>query len=360
MPLRLSLCSCLAATGLAAQGRFTSPPGIGNDGDSVVSSLQPFNTSSGGRRFQYVVDDVRSIPGPGGEALSSVALRPDPAAPTSAARTANVTLVLDHADFAALSTTFATNYSGFEKTHPLGVVNLPATVGGAGFLVTFPLPVVFAYFGANNVTQPNHTALLVEFQTSSVVGGTNYSLDCVDGTTSVSVGRSTYLGLQPCVVPPNVGGFDIIKHGPSTSAGLTTLGQHALRGPANSFGVLAVGANDPDTDFNGRLCTPLRASLDLAVPVTSDALGAVGSFAAPYVLSFPDLTAGAGVTLFTQFAVFDAARAAPQLQVSLSDAVQFDVTGPATVDRRLLYSTSSASAPTGALIATFVPVMRFN
>lgn len=361
MRLRSTLLSgLLVVARLSGQTPFTSPPGVGTDGDSVVSSLQPFNTSSNGRRFQYVVDDVRRIPGSGGESIEWLSLRPDPSAPVSAARTAVVTLVVDHADFTTLTSTFAANYSGYEKTYTLGNVSLPATVGGAGFVVNFPLSAPFQYFGANNVTQPGRTALLVEFQTTGVVGGTNYSLDCVDGSTSPSVGTSSYLGLQPCVVPPNIGGFDIIKHGPSTSGGRTSLGQHGLRGPANSFGILGVGLVDPNTDLNGTLCAPLRTSLDLQVSVTSDALGSVGSIAAPWTLTFPNLPPGLNAEVYTQFVIFDPARSAPMAQVSLSDAVQFDVIAPTTVDRRMIFSTTSAAAAVGTLTPSFVPVMRFN
>ena len=90
MPVRPAspcLCVCIASTlrhlawgtlacSLPAQ-QFTSPPNVGADGDSVVSSLQPFNTSASGRRFQYVVDDARAVPRNGGALINSSALRPD-------------------------------------------------------------------------------------------------------------------------------------------------------------------------------------------------------------------------------------------------------------------------------------------
>jgi len=360
MHLRPALLALAGVLPLRAQTRFTSPPGIGPDGDSVVASLQPFNTSTSGRRFQYIVDDARGVPGASGEAIASLAMRPDPSAPQSVARTANVTVVMDHADFGAIAATFAANYSGSEVIHALGTVSLPATTGGAGFVIGFPLSMPFTYFGVHNTAQPGRTALLVEFQTTGVVGGTNYSLDCADGTTSPSVGTSAYLGLQPCVVPPNLGGFDIIKHGPFTAGGLTSFGQHALRGPASTFGVLGLGLTDPQTDLNGALCAPLRTSLDVTLRVTSDALGAVGSFAAPWTVTFPDLPGMLQARIFSQFVLFDPARSAPQLQVSLSDAIQFDLTAPTNIDRRLVYSTTSAAATTGTLTPAFVPVMQFN
>lgn len=356
----LALAGLAALGSLRAQVPFTSPPGIGSDGDSVVSSLQPFHAATNGRRFQYVVDDVRAVPGQGGASISNLALRPDPAAPQSAARTASVTVVLDHASFPTLTPSFAGNYSGAETTHALGTVSLPQTTGGAGFVVAFTLPAPFVYLGVHNQGQPGRTALLVEFRTTAVAGGTHYSLDCADGTTAPAVGTSTYLGLQPCVVPPNTTGFDIVKHGPTTDGSSTTLGQHAVRGPAASFGILAIGFTDPQTTFGGALCAPLRTSIDVHVNVASDAQGSVGSFANPLHLTFPDLRGSLRARLFTQFVLHDPARAAPQLPVSLSDAIQFDVTAPAPIDRRLIWATSSATATTGTLTPLFVPVLRLQ
>lgn len=361
MPVRAPLIfGLVSVASLAGQTQFTSPLGVGLDGDSAVSSLQPFNTAALGRRFQYVVDDVRDLPGVGGEPITQIALRPDPAAPLSAARTVTLTMVFDHTAFPVLSSTFAANYSGNEITYPLGAVSLPATTGGAGYVIVVPLPMPFLYFGSNNTAPPASTALLVEFQTTGVAGGTNYSLDCADGSTQTSVGTSIYLGLQPCVVPPNVGGFDIIKHGPTTSAGQTTFAQHGLRGPASTFGILALSPTDPNTDFGGVLCAPLRASPDIQVNVTSDTQGSIGGFANPVRLTLRDLFVGQSARLYAQFVMFDPARAAPQLSVSLSDAIQFDLMAPTTIDRKLIYSTTSATATVGTMTPLFVPVMRFN
>ena len=357
VPFCLTLAVCAVAP---AQLVFTSPPNVGPDGGSVVSSLQPFNTALAGRRFQYVTDDVRDVPPTGGELITRISMRPDPSAPQSVGRTVDVMVVLDHANFPALTTTFASNYSGSQVTHALGTVNLPSTTSTSGFAVRFVLPSPFLYFGGNNLTNPAHTALLLEFQTTNVVGGTTYSLDCVDGTLTPTVGTSTYLGLQPCVVPPHVGGFDIIKSGPTTSAGQTTFGQHAMRGPISSFGVLLLGLTDPNTDFGGLLCTALRASLDIQTFVFSDAQGAIGSFANPLRVTFPYLVANQSLTLFSQFVMVDPARTAPQLSVSLSDAIRFDMTAPKLIDRRLLWSTLSATAALGTMTVQFVPVLEFN
>lgn len=353
---RSLVCSpVLVATALAQQ--FTSPPGIGADAPSVVTSLQPFHAAATGRRFQYVVNDARAVPGPGGVQINQLALRPDPSSASSTARTATITLVLDNVDFRAQSTTFASNYSGSETSYALGTVNLPATIGTSGFAISFPLSAPFTYFGTANTAQPNRTALLFEFRTTAVVSGTLYSLDCADGTSSPVVGTSSYLGLQPCVVPPNTAGFDIVKRSPTTSAGLTTLAQHGQRGPVATFGILVVGLTDPNTTFGGALCAPLRAAPDISLNVTSDALGSVGGFTNPVNVTFPDLDAPAA--LYTQLVMFDPNRTTP-VQVSLSDAIRFDVTPPTVIERSLLYSTSNAAATTGTRTTAFVPVLRCN
>lgn len=351
---------CAALTSISpAQTSFTSPPNVGADGDSVVSSLQPFNTATGGRRFQYIVGDVQDVPGMMGEAISRVALRPDPSAPQSVGRTGNITVVVDHCEFGMLGTTFANNYSN-PTSYPLGTISLPTTTGASGFAIMFTLSAPFQYYGVHNPTRPLATALLVEFRTSSMVGGTSYSLDCADGTTAPSAGTSMYHGLLPCLVPPNTGGFDIFKHGPSLNGGFTTIGHHALRGPASSFGILMFGFTDPNTIYGGLLCAPLRTTPDIQVPVSTDAQGAIANFANPLLLSFPNLLPVQSLTMYTQFVVADPARQAPQLGVSLSDAIRFDLHAPTLIERRSLYSATSVTAAQGTLTPQFVPVFRFD
>lgn len=349
------------ATVAPAQTQFTSPPGIGADGSSSVSFLQPFVTNASGRRYQYVLGDITAIPPSGGEQISAIALRPDPTAGASAARSLDLTLVMDHADVSTLSTTFAANYSGSETVALTATaLNLPATTGGSGFAIALPLSAPFTYLGDHHPT-PARSALLVEFRTTNVSAAGAYTLDCVDGTLDEDVGTSTYLGLEGCIVAPNTAPFDIYKRGPTSAGGMTTCGVYGQRAPLSAAGILSIGVTDPNSNFAGLLCAPLRAAPDVAALITATgATGELGSAATPINLALPDLIAGQGVRFYTQFAILDAARAAPELAVALSDAVQWDLTPPNPVPRRLIYSNASVTAAIGTATLLFVPVLRCN
>ncbi len=357
---RLPLLATLAL-GLPAQTQFTSPPNVGADGGSSVSFLQPFVTSGSGRRYQYVVGDVAAIPSATGELLSTLAMRPDPTAGASATRTLDLTLVMDHADASALAATFASNYSGGETVVLSATsVSLPATTGGSGFLIAFPLATPFTYLGDHHPT-PGRNALLVEFRTTNVSAAGAYTVDCVDGTLEPEAGTSTYLGLQGCIVAPNTAPFDIFKRGPTTAAGSTVCSVYGQRAPASAAGVLAVGVTDPNTTLGGLLCAPLRAAPDvLALVTASDTTGAIGSVATPIDLVLPDLASAQTLRFYTQLAILDATRPGPELPLALSDAVQWDITSPTMVPRALVYSNTSAAATNGTLTALFVPVLRLN
>lgn len=357
-----NLSPLLALASIApAQTQFTSPPGIGADGSSSVSFLQPFVTSASGRRYQYVLGDIAAVPASGGEQISALALRPDPTAGTSAARTVDLTLVMDHADVGALSATFAANYSGSETvTMSATALNLPATSGGSGFAIALPLSAPFTYLGDHHPT-PARSALLVEFRTANVSAAGAYTLDCVDGTLAEDVGTSTYLGLEGCVVAPNTAPFDIYKRGPTSAGGMTTCGVYGQRAPQSAAGILSIGVTDPNSTFAGLLCAPLRAAPDVVALITAtSATGTLGSAAIPIDLVLPDLFAGQGVRFYPQFAVLAAARVAPALPVALSDAVQWDLTAPNPVPRRLIYSNAASTAAIGTTTLLFVPVLRCN
>lgn len=344
-----------------AQSQFTSPPNVGADGSSSVSFLQPFVTSASGRRYQYVLGDIAAVPPSGGEQINAIALRPDPTAGASAARTLDLTLVMDHADATALSATFANNYSGSETVALTATaLNLPATSGGSGFAITLPLSAPFPYLGAHHPT-PARSALLVEFRTTNVSSAGAYTLDCVDGTPGDDVGTSTYLGLDGCLVAPNTAPFDIYKRGPTTAGGMTTCGVYGQRAPLSAAGILSIGITDPNSTFAGLLCAPLRAAPDVAAWITATtSTGTIGSAAMPIDLVLPDLAPGQSMRFYTQFAVLDAARSGPELGVALSDAVAWDLTAPNPVPRHLIYSNASSAAALGTATLLFVPVLRCN
>lgn len=355
--LVLSATALLLSLPVTAQ--FTSPPGSiagTNAGNSSVASTQPFSASATGRRFQYIVGDITA----GAQTISSLRLQADVTA--YAGRTVNILLQMGHANPGTSclpSTTFTANYNaapvvmldnGSGGSTP---VNLPSSTGAFDAIpIPFNTAATFAYNGTDE--------LIVDFITDTASSTGSYGLDVHSGTCVASVGTSTYNGLQACTVPPNTGVFDIFKSGPTSTAGTTACNQYALRGPANSFGILSIGATDPNTNFGGLLCAPLRAMPDIyaGLFVSSNATGGIASSAAPISLAFPD--ALAPFTFYTQFVMVDPARQAPELGVSLSDGIKFDVTPPSLRPRRYIYSTSSNSGVTGSSSQLYVPVMFFN
>ncbi len=355
--LGISATTLLLCVPVSAQ--FTSPPGAiagSNAGNSSVASTQPFSAGTAGRRFQYIVGDITA----GAQVISRLRFQAD--ATAYAGRTVNLRLQMGHANQSAIctpSTTYATNYSGAP------VVMLDNGSGGSipvslpsstGVFDAIPIPfnsgATFAYNGTD--------ALIVDILADNASSTGSYGLDCHGGSCTAAVGTSTYNGLQACTVPPNTGVFDIFKGGPTSTGGMTSCDQYALRGPASSFGILSIGATDPNSNFGGRLCAPLRATPDIYAGyfVFSDATGAIASSAAPIRLTFPDLFAP--FTIYTQFVMVDPARTAPELAVSLSDAIRWDVTAPSTSARRHIYSTTSNSTATGTSSQLYTPVMFFN
>lgn len=344
---------------LPVSAQFTSPPGSiagTNAGNSSVASTQPFSASATGRRFQYIVGDITA----GARSISRLSLQADVTA--YAGRTVNVLLQMGHANPGVTctpSTTYTANYNaapvvmldnGSGGSTP---VNLPSSTGAFDAIsIPFNTGATFAYNGTDE--------LIVDFITDNASSTGSYGLDVHSGTCVASVGSSTYNGLQACVVPPNTSQFDIFKSGPTSTAGTTACNQYGLRGPASSFGILSIGSTDPNSNFGGLLCAPLRALPDIyaGLFVSSDATGAVASSAAPISLAFPDTFVP--FTFYTQFVMVDLARTTPELSVSLSDGIKWDVTAPAQSPRRMIYSTSSSTALTGSSSQSYPPVMFFN
>lgn len=353
------LCGTAAlALSLPLSAQFSSPPGRTqgvNAGNSSVLSTQPFSAGTGGRRFQYIVGDLTS----GAQTISTLRLQSD-SSTTTVGRSIDMLVLMGHAPVGTAitpSTTYANNYSGTPTTvlddgsggHALQV-SLPTTPNGYD-AIPIPLNHTFAYNGTDE--------LIVDFNTINSTSTGSYSLDVESGTTTPSVGTFSYNGLVGCIVPPNTSMQDIFAINPTTSGGMTSCNQYMDDGPPNSVGILAIGFTDPNSNFGGLLCAPLRASPDIAnYFVTTDANGDVGSSSNRIPVAFPDTFAP--FTFYTQFVIIDPARGAPELGVSLSDAVQWNVTPPAARPRRMIYSTSSNSSTTGSSSQLYPPVMFFN
>jgi len=346
-----SLPPCLKA-------QFASPPaavlGV-NAGNSSVLSTQPFTAGPTGRRFLYVLGDLTAA----AQTVSSLTLQSD-AAVGSAARAIDVRVTMGHAAAGtalAPNPAFAANYVAGSATvvlddgsggHALQL-SLPATPNGFD-PVALPLNHTFAWNGTDE--------LIVEFDTLNSTSVGAYSLDVESGTTT-SVGTFRYNGLVGC--QPQGPGLrqDIFGVTPATNGRRTTCSQYMDDGPASLIGILVIGLTDPNTTFNGSLCAPLRASLDVTdYFVVTDAMGRVGSATSPTAISFPD--AGLSFTFYTQFVIVDPSHPPPELAVSLSDGLQWDITPPTARARGMVFDTGSNTASTGTISALYPPVMFFN
>jgi hypothetical protein len=346
-------------TSVSVPAQFASPAGAvaGRDaGNSSVASTQPFSAGPAGRRFQYILGDLAS----GAQVIRRLRLQAD--ATAYAGRTVKILLGLGHAPPGTAcqpSTTYAANYRGA----PVVVldngsggstpVNLPASTGAFDSIpIPFNSGATFLYIGVDE--------LIVDFVTDNATSAGSYGLDVETGTCVPSVGSSIYNGLHGCTVPPNTSQFDIFKGGPTAVGNSTACTQYAMRGPANSFGILSLGAIDPNSAFGGLLCAPLRALPDIyaGLFLTSDAVGNVASASAPVSLTFPHLLAP--FTFYTQFIMVDPNRAAPEFSVSLSDGIRWNITAPALRPRRMIYDTTSSTAPSGASSQAVPPVFFFN
>jgi hypothetical protein len=104
-------------------------------------------------------------------------------------------------------------------------------------------------------------------------------------------------------------------------------------------------------------CAPLRTSVEIAFPTTSDALGLIALPTFPQRLTFP-LPQGIGLQVYSQYAAVDAA-----MRVYLSDAAVLGCVphGPTlTPAVTRITNPGSDSEPTGTATALYCLVARFD
>jgi hypothetical protein len=343
----LPLFPCFAAAA-GAQTTFTAPLGHdAKEGASAVSFNSPFTTVES--RYQYCYGGLRGAPRNG---LKAVALRRDGDAPTSPeyeARSLTLAVKLAHANYATLTTTFASNYLTPAVTvFNAKTVNLPSHANQPGtppaaWSVSVPFDALFSYNGSNDLLLE-----LVVTDGSSIKG---YSLDCVDAR-GLGHGAVTYLDPNGKCTTAN-GPYEMYAFAPTTSvANLANVRVYGAGAPSSTPSALLVGLSDPN--LGGVFCAPLRSSLELTVPLLSSATGGFGSVGAPLSYSFP---IGAPLSLYLQFASL---TPAPNT-VHLSDAVRVDlVLGNDGVLVRQLANRFDDLATTGTLTNLFVPVVQFQ
>lgn len=338
----------LLAASLTSQTYFAAPPAFAStEGESAVSFNHPFTAAKA--RYQYCHGNLRGTAQPG---IKSVAFRRDGVAPTSAEyepRTATLAILLAHANFATLTTTYASNYLTPAVTvfTPKNV-NLPdhsskPTTAPAPWSITLPFDVQWSYNGTND--------LLLELQVDAGSSIKGYSLDSVD-TRQAGLGTVTYLDpTQKCTTAN--GPYEFYAYAPLTNAANTVnLRVYGIGAPSSTPSALLVGLSDPNVI--GAFCAPLRSSLELTVPLTSSSTGALGTSGAPLTYNFPT---GMPFGLYLQFASLTAIPKA----VHLSDAARVDIRlGNDGIAVKQVANRFDELAATGTLTSLFVPVVRFE
>lgn len=330
----------LLSTSVVSAQAFSSPP-RGTPGNEGISRQHPFIFPG---RYQYVLGDVVGTP----RSVTALHLAADEALAPAPAQSVTVTLRLGHARttrFAELDTTNQdNNIVGAVTVLDHVPMNLPATLPSAR--IPMFTGAAFAYDGVRG--------LVVEFETQRGSTSDWYGLDGARGNSVLEFGDSIFNG-SGCQVPPNVTNFQSHGVGNALTDGTKISLPHAASwGPPRQGGVLVLGLSDPNTTFGGALCRELRASLDVLVPVTTDATGQVAWLPSPMVVSLP--ASVLPLTVYTQFAVLDPARTNP-LAVALSSGRRWSL--PVAPSLSLRYVVAQTGGPIIASTIN-VPVMLFN
>ncbi|MCC6671906.1 MAG: hypothetical protein IT458_12660 [Planctomycetes bacterium] len=324
------------------------------EGASSSTAYAPWYGSSGQGRYQWISGENKGTPIP---AIKKFEMRRDGLAATStgyAARTTDMEVVMAHADYATLTTTYANNYKNAQSTvvftrKPVSLPNHGPNVGSpAPWSIAVQYDTPFAYNGTDS--------LLFEVSCQNTTPTGTYSLDCEPGL--APGGTGAYVDTAGQCTTPN-GGFDIFLGSPSIALTPTTvtIRPYGTGGPSSQPGVLGLGLVDLNSNFGGVLCAKLRTSMDVLIPVNTTATGAIGSSSAPILLTFPN--PGVNATLYGQFAVLDPSQTSPFVPVALSDAVRYTIV-PNGVQLRTIWNDTSATAATGTLSFSGFSVVRFT
>jgi len=345
----------LLASTAAAQQYFSGPPGyLTTEGNGSTTAFTPFYDKSS--RAQWLYGGLRNNVYP---AINKFEQRRDgvAAAGNYPARTIDLAVVMADCDLGSVSTTFASNYLNTPTTvytkKPTSFPDhssLPPS-SPAPWTVAVPFDSNYLYLGLKD--------LLLEVQVDNLSGNVTYSMDCVNLGSSTTPGQGSYSYLNTagkCTTPN--GAFDIFGRNPQTDASQKcTLSSYAVRGPSNAAGVWALGISDPN--ISGVLCAGLRTSADVTVPITTDAVGGIGSSTALITLTFP---IGGAFSVYTQFAAIDATQAG--IPVALSDAVQNNIVqnigGAPTAAFLYAYGTNGSAAVSGTSYPSYIAVTRFT
>ena len=352
------LASLLAASLLggaaAAQSYISVPPGyLAVEGAATSGAFTPFWDATSHAMWTY--GGLRGNVYP----INRLDQRRDggTAAGTYPARTLDLLVQMGDCDMTALSTTFAANYLVpptvvfTKKSISLPDHSAAPATPPAPWDVTVPFDTNFVYLGVKDLA----IEMTVDNNSNASTG---YPIDCVSTVAPTpGLGSSSYIDTSGKCTTPN-GAFDIYKQDPVTdSLQVCKISNYALRGPSSAAGVWALGLADPN--LVGLLCKPLRTSVDLTIPVLTDAVGNIGSSAAPIAVSFP---IEYGFSIYTQFAALDATQLGTPIAVSDAtklNCVRYATSVPPSASFLYNYSGGSAST-TGTRYANYIAITRLR
>ena len=259
---------------------------------------------------------------------------------SGAAKVTDLTILMGHADYNAITNTFATNYKSAAQTvFTKKPVSLPDWNGASGSVpspcdLVVPLDLPFVY--------NNTDALVWEVLNENNPMGI-YTQDWVSSMTHTYGDYSTNLG-GGCAT-----GNGQMKHRVALRANATVLemGYDVAAAPSNAPLTLLLGISDPAANLPG-LCGTIHC-----LPLTTLGMGnsgAAGELALSFPISTPWNPSFAGAVLYTQVVAPDATQTGLPLALSnglRSSAPAGNAVGTTPINVKRIYHTTSVTTPTG-------------
>lgn len=346
--VRCALAALLMPAAAAVAQSYTYVPAgqLWLHGPHDVRLQQPFGYASS--RFQYVDGTQRGVPLTGLDRLDFQ--RDERGGSLSVARRVQLDLVLAHAAYDQLGTSFANNYADTPVVVLSRAVDLPETTNDPRHIsfghISLPFSQPFDYDGARD--------LLIEFRVASNTDPTEYVMDAVDGA-AAGLGECQFL--EPSFGCPTArGSFDLWFARPTVSpASVLRLAFTFEGGPPSSPLAIFFGVRTPGIYLG---CGPWYVgSPAVAVLLSSDANGRVGGGAGPVVIDVAGMGPGWFPVTTQGLSIQDLGFGAEPV---LSNAVELSVRPPASQLRYCAIFAPSLAASSGTRSDQFLPVMRLQ
>ena len=348
--LSLALLGALSAAPLAAQLTFTSPPGAqhleGNSSSGVLWG------AAAGHQSRVQQADANFIGEHRMPVILSIAWRRDwPGTATAVARTAELTLIMAHTDYATFSSTYARNYKDMPVTvFARKTINLPAWTPITGtapapfdLKVPYDLPWVY-----NRVD-----ALLWEGVVTNTGAAGRYS----DDWFSAAAANDWSMTIQESAGCTTANGPFQKRDGYRTTASALNVGWEVRGGPSNAAVTVLLGAQLQSVAVPG-LCAPLAVLPLLTLPLgTTDGAGALPLGATS--LTWNPTLAGAEVA--AQAAALDVTQ--PGLPIAVSNGTRTvlpKVLGNPGINCKRTFTQGSATATTGSSVSVTAAPTQFG